>query len=35
MSGMENAIEGIKVLNEDGMTWVPVAEKDPFGTMES
>ena len=35
MSGTEKAIEGIRVAYEDGMTCVPVAEKDPSGTVES
>lgn len=33
ISGTENAIEGIKVLNDDGITCVPVAEKVPLGTI--
>jgi hypothetical protein len=35
MSGTENAIEGIRVANDGGMTCVPVAEKEPSGTVES
>jgi hypothetical protein len=33
MSGIENAIDGIKELYADGMACAPVAEKDPTGTI--
>jgi hypothetical protein len=33
MSGIENAIEGIIDAYEAGMSWVPVAEKVPTGTV--
>lgn len=35
MSGIENAIEGIRELYADGIACVPVAEKDPAGTVDS
>lgn len=33
MSGTENAIDGIKEAYEAGIDWVPVAAKEPDGTV--